>query len=87
MEHLQRLRIVAESINSKMTVKERSRVLADLNSVNPATRLLYITPEQASTTFFQVWWNRIITFISYRIRGWPNTEFLLQGNYLVNVIV
>ena len=54
MEHLQRLQIVAESINSKMTVKERSRVLSDLNSMNPATRLLYVTPEQAATNFFQV---------------------------------
>lgn len=62
MEHLQRLQIVAESINSKMTVKERSRVLADLNCVNPATRLLYITPEQAATNFFQVWWNRFLLF-------------------------
>ncbi|KAG0724792.1 ATP-dependent DNA helicase Q5 [Chionoecetes opilio] len=53
MEHLQRLQIVAESINSKMGVKERGRVIADLNSVRPATRLLYITPEQAATNFFQ----------------------------------
>lgn len=37
-----------------MTVKERNRVLADLNSVTPTTRLLYITPEQAATNFFQV---------------------------------
>ncbi|XP_045127827.1 ATP-dependent DNA helicase Q5-like isoform X2 [Portunus trituberculatus] len=53
MEHLQKYHIVAESLNSKMTTKERSRVLADLNCVNPSTRLLYITPEQAATTFFQ----------------------------------
>ncbi|MPC14439.1 ATP-dependent DNA helicase Q5 [Portunus trituberculatus] len=54
MEHLQKYHIVAESLNSKMTTKERSRVLADLNCVNPSTRLLYITPEQAATTFFQM---------------------------------
>lgn len=54
MEHLQKLKIVAESINSKMTSKERKRVLADLSCMSPNTRLLYITPEQAATDFFKV---------------------------------
>ncbi|XP_071552976.1 LOW QUALITY PROTEIN: uncharacterized protein [Panulirus ornatus] len=53
IEHLQELRIVAESINSKMTSKERKRVLADLHCMSPNTRLLYITPEQAATDFFK----------------------------------
>ncbi|KAK8736306.1 hypothetical protein OTU49_004934 [Cherax quadricarinatus] len=53
LEHLQKLHIVAESINSKMTSKERKRVLADLSCMTPNTRLLYITPEQASTNFFK----------------------------------
>ncbi|ROT71532.1 DNA helicase RecQ5 [Penaeus vannamei] len=53
MEHLQKLKIVAESINSKMTSKERKRVLADLSCMSPNTRLLYITPEQAATDFFK----------------------------------
>ncbi|XP_045582306.1 ATP-dependent DNA helicase Q5 [Procambarus clarkii] len=53
LEHLQKIRIVAESINSKMTSKERKRVLADLSCMTPTTKLLYITPEQASTNFFK----------------------------------
>ncbi|XP_042873002.1 uncharacterized protein LOC122253773 [Penaeus japonicus] len=53
MEHMQKLKIVAESINSKMTSKERKRVLADLSCMSPNTRLLYITPEQAATDFFK----------------------------------
>ena len=36
-----------------MTTKERSRVLADLKSKSPRTRMLYITPEQAATSTFQ----------------------------------
>ncbi|XP_068237776.1 LOW QUALITY PROTEIN: uncharacterized protein [Palaemon carinicauda] len=53
MEHLQKLHITAESINSKLSSKERKRVLADLSCMSPTTRLLYITPEQASTNFFK----------------------------------
>ena len=36
-----------------MTVNERKRVLADLCSFEPKTKLLYITPEQAATDSFQ----------------------------------
>ena len=54
MEHLQKLRIKAESINSKMTSAERKSVLADLSCKTPNTQLLYITPEQAATDFFKV---------------------------------
>ncbi|KAL7633291.1 UNVERIFIED_CONTAM: hypothetical protein RMT77_016396 [Armadillidium vulgare] len=53
IEHLQKLKIVAESINSKMTTDERKRVIADLSCVKPSTKLLYITPEQAATDFFK----------------------------------
>ncbi|KAK3878866.1 hypothetical protein Pcinc_016526 [Petrolisthes cinctipes] len=53
LEHLQQLGIVAESLNSKMTVKDRRRVMADLSCVSPNTRLLYITPEQANTNTFK----------------------------------
>ena len=54
MEHLERLKVRAESINSKMTSADRQRVFTDLQAVVPATRLLYITPEQADTGGFQV---------------------------------
>lgn len=53
IDHLAKLRICAESINSKMTTKERDRVVADLRSVRPSTRFLYITPEQAVTESFR----------------------------------
>lgn len=49
IDHLTQLRICAESINSKMTQKERDRVMGDLRSVRPSTRFLYITPEQGAT--------------------------------------
>ena len=36
-----------------MSTKQRSRVLTDLKYKLPATRMLYITPEQAATNTFQ----------------------------------
>ena len=53
MEHLATRKIVAESINSKMGEKERRRVLEDLKCQSPATRLLYVTPEQCATNTFK----------------------------------
>lgn len=49
LDHLAKLNICAESINSKISVSERDRIINDLRSVKPNTRLLYITPEQAAT--------------------------------------
>lgn len=54
IDHLQKLRIPAETINSKMTSSDRFRVTYDLKSVKSKTRLLYITPEQAATSYFKV---------------------------------
>lgn len=53
MDHLTKLKICAESLNSKMTLTDRTRVINDLKSMKPATRFLYITPEQAATDFFR----------------------------------
>lgn len=53
IDHLAKQKICAESINSKMSTRERDRVIADLRSVRPATRFLYITPEQAATENFR----------------------------------
>jgi len=53
MEHLAKLRIVAESINSKMGEKERKRVIDDLSNMKPRTRMLYVTPEQCATGTFR----------------------------------
>lgn len=54
VDHLTRLKICAETINSKMTESERKRVINDLYSVKMSTSLLYVTPEQAATDFFKV---------------------------------
>ena len=54
VEHLLKINIVADSINSTMSDKERNRVCKDLTSECPITQLLYITAEQAATSKFQV---------------------------------
>ncbi|XP_052756214.1 ATP-dependent DNA helicase Q5-like isoform X2 [Galleria mellonella] len=53
IDHLTKLKISAESINSKMSSKDRERVLNDLRSMKPNTRFLYVTPEQAATGTFK----------------------------------
>ncbi|CAH1646656.1 unnamed protein product [Spodoptera littoralis] len=53
IDHLSKIKINAESINSKMTSKDRERVLNDLRSMKPNTRFLYVTPEQAATGTFK----------------------------------
>lgn len=49
LEHLGILNIPAETINSKMSAKQRAKVVGDLNKAKPSTKLLYITPEQAAS--------------------------------------
>lgn len=53
MTHLASLGVEVKTINSKLSNKERQSVLNDLESSRPKTRLLYITPEQASTGTFK----------------------------------
>ena len=53
IEHLTKKKIVAESINHKMSRKEKTRVISDLQSKTPKTSLLYVTAEQCSTEKFQ----------------------------------
>lgn len=67
IDHLAKYKIPAESINSKMTVKDRERVLNDLHSMKPDTRFLYITPEQAATTTFRSLMEHLIKYkkVSY----------------------
>ncbi|XP_055907995.1 ATP-dependent DNA helicase Q5 [Eupeodes corollae] len=62
IDHLGKLKISAESINSKMSTKDRDRVINDLKSINPATRFLYITPEQAATESFQSLLSHLIKY-------------------------
>lgn len=67
IDHLAKLKIVAESINSKMTSKDRERVLNDLRSMKPDTRFLYITPEQAATGTFMSLMEHLVKYkkVSY----------------------
>jgi ATP-dependent DNA helicase Q5 len=53
IEHLTQRKIVAESINHKMSRKEKARVISDLQSKTPKTSLLYVTAEQCLTQKFQ----------------------------------
>lgn len=67
IDHLSKLKIPAESINSKMTSKDRERVLNDLRSMKPNTRFLYVTPEQAVTGTFKSLMEHLVTYkkVSY----------------------
>ncbi|XP_055550921.1 uncharacterized protein LOC129733251 [Wyeomyia smithii] len=53
LDTLAKLKIPANSINSKMSNKDRDRVLNDLKSIRTDIRFLYITPEQANTSTFK----------------------------------
>ncbi|XP_066149056.1 ATP-dependent DNA helicase Q5-like isoform X2 [Euwallacea fornicatus] len=61
------LKIRAASLNSKISKTEREKLIADLKSTSPNTRLLYITPEQAATTTFKDLFDNLCKFnkISY----------------------
>ncbi|CAH1403089.1 unnamed protein product [Nezara viridula] len=61
IDALRKLKINAETINSRMSASERQRVITDLKYVKPNTRLLYVTPEQAATSTF-----REILYLLYR---------------------
>ncbi|XP_049548632.1 uncharacterized protein LOC125959752 isoform X1 [Anopheles darlingi] len=53
LDTLARIKIPADSINSKMGSRDRERVLNDLKAVKTDIRFLYITPEQAQTAIFK----------------------------------
>lgn len=53
IDHLANIKVAADSLNSKMSQKERENVINDLKSIRPNIRFLYITPEQAATEGFQ----------------------------------
>lgn len=50
---LKRKGIEADSLNSKTSAMDRKRILADIQSGSPRTKLLYITPEMAASPNFQ----------------------------------
>ncbi len=53
IDYLKSIGVNADSINSKLTVREREQILSDLSSIKPKVKLLYITPELAATENFQ----------------------------------
>lgn len=53
IDYLNNININAVSLNSKTPSKEKHRIINDLKSVKPETKLLYITPEQAATDTFK----------------------------------
>ncbi|XP_033097368.1 ATP-dependent DNA helicase Q5-like [Anneissia japonica] len=53
LEHLNKLNIKAESLNSKISATKRQEILDDLNQKQPTIKLLYITPELAAQQHFQ----------------------------------
>lgn len=53
IDHLTKLKIRADSINSKMGTKERGGVVGDLRAMKSSIKFLYITPEQAATDSFK----------------------------------
>lgn len=53
IDYLKSIGVNAESVNSKLSASERTRILNDLKSLKPCIKLLYITPELAATENFQ----------------------------------
>ncbi|XP_062514498.1 ATP-dependent DNA helicase Q5-like isoform X2 [Corticium candelabrum] len=50
---LQKRGIAAQALNSKTDKESKAAILTDLRSKTPQTKMLYITPEMASTDFLQ----------------------------------
>lgn len=53
VQALQKLKISAETLNSDIMGHERRRILQDIVSARPKTRLLYLSPEYISNQSFQ----------------------------------
>lgn len=62
IDHLAKWKIQADSLNSKMSQKERDRVVNDLKAIKPSIRFLYITPEQAATKGFQELLSQLVKY-------------------------
>ena len=53
IEHLNKLKIPADSLNSKISASKRQEIMTDLRSEKPRIKLLYVTPELCATSNFQ----------------------------------
>ncbi|XP_073444044.1 ATP-dependent DNA helicase Q5 isoform X2 [Dendrobates tinctorius] len=69
VDHLISLKIKACSLNSKLPVADRRKILQDLESESPKIKLLYITPEMAAAASFQPTLNMLLSkgLLSYLI--------------------
>nr|XP_033818370.1 ATP-dependent DNA helicase Q5 isoform X2 [Geotrypetes seraphini] len=69
VDHLLVLKIKVCSLNSKLTIQERKKILIDLQSEKPQIKLLYITPEMAASVSFQPTLNSLLNrnLLSYLI--------------------
>lgn len=62
IDGLRKMKIKAETVNSKVSAAERQRVINDLNCVKSDTKLLYITPEFAATDTFKLILSKLYKF-------------------------
>ncbi|XP_066443916.1 ATP-dependent DNA helicase Q5 isoform X2 [Eleutherodactylus coqui] len=69
IDHLLSLKIHACSLNSKLLLAERRKIIQDLESENPKIKLLYITPEMAAAASFQPTLNTLLSrnLLSYLV--------------------
>lgn len=62
LDYLHSLRIPAETLNSNTSSSDRSRIIGDLKAKKTNTKFLYITPEQAATSFFKELLQSLVRF-------------------------
>ncbi|KAI8906271.1 ATP-dependent DNA helicase recQ [Gorgonomyces haynaldii] len=60
VEHLQKLKIKAWSINSTIKKSEKTKIMQDLESKQPLTKLLYVTPELLAKDHFRDLMDKLI---------------------------
>ncbi|XP_046688357.1 ATP-dependent DNA helicase Q5-like, partial [Homalodisca vitripennis] len=53
IDHLKKLKIHADTINSKTPAAQREKIINDLKCKKTSLKLLYVTPEQAATNTFK----------------------------------
>uniref|UniRef100_A0A1B6IWM1 DNA 3'-5' helicase n=1 Tax=Homalodisca liturata TaxID=320908 RepID=A0A1B6IWM1_9HEMI len=53
IDHLKKLKIHADTINSKTPAAQREKIINDLKCKKTSIKLLYVTPEQAATNTFK----------------------------------
>jgi ATP-dependent DNA helicase Q5 len=62
LDYLHSLKIPAETLNSNTSSSDRNRIIGDLKAKQTNTKFLYITPEQAATSFFKELMESLVKF-------------------------